>query len=65
MRSGMVTGGEEESRGVVWRRMVRVNLVVWLFGVVGKAVVTVKRARNADRRGRGCILEWLCLRLNI
>lgn len=57
-------GGEEESRGVVWRRIVSVILVVWLFGLVGKAVVTVKRTRNVDRRkGRGCILEWLCLRL--
>jgi hypothetical protein len=50
MRSGMVTGGEGERSGVVWRRRVIVILVVWLWGVVGKAVVTVKRARNADRR---------------
>jgi len=50
MRSGTVMGGEEESRGVVWRRIVSVILVVWLFGVAGKAVATVKRARNADRR---------------
>ena len=59
-----MTGGEEKSRGVVWRRRVSVILVVWLFGVAGSAVATVKRARNADRRkGRGCILVWLCLRL--
>jgi len=63
MRSGTVMGGEEESRGVVWRRIVSVILVVWLFGVAGKAVATVKRARNADRREGGCILVWLCLRL--
>jgi hypothetical protein len=64
MRSGMVTGGEGERSGVVWRRRVIVFLLVWLLGMVGTAIVRVMRVRIVDRRkGRGCILGRLCLRL--
>lgn len=49
----MVTGGAGERRAVVWRRIV---IVGWLFRIVGKAVVRVRRVRNVDRREAGCIL---------
>lgn len=55
-----MTGGEGERRGVVWRRIV---IVVWLFRMVGWAVVRLRRGRNVDRRKAGCIFGWIRLRL--